>query len=156
MNAATLTILADATDILASIYRDEEGASETANYPLRNAAQDARREVRAANGMGTKAGLMWSVCVMNDRETAETIAAMVKHHAPSETARADLADALKSWTENDAGTEGVNTDGGEVVGCENGDAELSPLILTMIRSAIMAIDWHVLAVRLLDEYAEEA
>lgn len=85
----------------------------------------------------------------------DAIRAMVAEHAGSETVRADLADALKDWTENMAGTEGVNTNGGEVTGTpEEGDAELSSLMLTLIRSAIVAIDWHRLAVVLLDEHRE--
>lgn len=158
MNAAALTILADAAEMRAAeLTHAPDGGIRSARDLAQSqliAAQNARREAEAASGYGTEATLAWSIYVDNDRETFDTIRAMVAEHAGSETARADLADALKDWTENTAGLEGAERHNGMTVGTLGGAWSLSPLMLALIRSAIVAIDWHRLAVVLLDEHEE--
>lgn len=157
MNAAALALLAEAGDMwadrLASAQPDPTDWKRA--QTLRIAASDARHEAEAASGYGTEATLAWSICVDNDRETFDTIRAMVAEHADNETARADLADALKDWTENMAGTEGAASKrNSDMYGTVGGGYTLSPLMLTLIRSAIVAIDWHALAIILLAEHQE--
>lgn len=112
MNANTLAILADAAD--GSAGRMERKRSTSGHHyanaqTLRIAAEDARREVQASNGMGSYAGYLWSVCVEHDRKLSTRVDELVAKHAPERyaehgddanaLANSHLADALRDWIE---------------------------------------------------------
>lgn len=153
--ATTLNTLAEAARGFADTIDAPSGPRFREANHIRTAVQDAKREIDAASGYSTVATLAWSICVDNDRETYDTIRAMVAEHANSETARADLADALKDWTENTSGLEGVRVSMLTIVGDDTGVESLSSLMATLIHSAIVAIDWHWLAMVLLDKHEED-